>query len=178
MAIKLFRDTTKQLRSSVKQFVAKELDQDIGDMKADVLIDYVLKEIGPSVYNRAIADAQAFFQNRLADLEGVCYEPEFTYWAPGDDRSGRGSRATKAPRRMLAPSRSEPDSVTPPQPRQGRRRLRTIARPVFLWAGIDAIAVLRARSPRPRVVTSPLPPPPTVACQRALPTRLPRAERR
>jgi len=33
------------------------------------------------VYNRAIADAQAYFQERTVDLEGVCYEKEFTYWA-------------------------------------------------------------------------------------------------
>ena len=67
--------------------------------QSDLLIDYFLKEIGPSVYNRAIADAQAFVQNHLADLEGVCYESEFTYWTPGDGRSGPGHGTTKAPRR-------------------------------------------------------------------------------
>jgi hypothetical protein len=43
-----------------------------------------LKEIGAVVYNRAIADAQSYFQGRVADLEGVCYEKEFTYWAPAN----------------------------------------------------------------------------------------------
>jgi uncharacterized protein (DUF2164 family) len=80
MAIKLPEDTTKKLRASVQRYVREELEQDIGDLKADLLIDYVLKEIGPSVYNQAIADAQAYFSQRVTDLEGVCYEREFGYW--------------------------------------------------------------------------------------------------
>ena len=54
---------------------------------ADVVIDDKvtgwparLKEIGPSIYNQAIADAQSYFTGRVADLEGVCHEPEFGFW--------------------------------------------------------------------------------------------------
>jgi uncharacterized protein (DUF2164 family) len=56
------------------------MDQEIGDLKADLLLDYFLKEIAPTVYNQAITDAQAYFQVKAADLEGVCYEAEFGYW--------------------------------------------------------------------------------------------------
>jgi uncharacterized protein (DUF2164 family) len=80
MAIELSPETTKQLQSSIKRYFAENLDQDIGDLKAGMLLDYCLREIGPSVYNQAIADAQAYFQGRVGDLEGVCYEKEFTYW--------------------------------------------------------------------------------------------------
>jgi uncharacterized protein (DUF2164 family) len=73
-------DTTKRLKASIKRYFAEHHDEDIGDLKADMVLDFCLKEIGPSIYNKAIADAQAFMQARLADLEGVCYEPEFTYW--------------------------------------------------------------------------------------------------
>jgi uncharacterized protein (DUF2164 family) len=45
-----------------------------------MLLDYFLTEIGPTVYNQAISDAQTYFQGRVADLEAVCYEKEFTYW--------------------------------------------------------------------------------------------------
>ena len=82
MAIELSPETTKQLQASIKRYFAENLDQDIGDLKAGMLLNYCLKEIGPSIYNQAIADAQAYFQGRVGDLEGVCYEKEFTYWAP------------------------------------------------------------------------------------------------
>jgi len=80
--ITLSDDAKKRLRGSIQRFVAEHLDQDIGDLKADLILDYALREIGPTVYNQAIADAQAWFGARVADLEGVCYEKEFAYWSP------------------------------------------------------------------------------------------------
>jgi uncharacterized protein (DUF2164 family) len=80
MAITLPPETQKQLLASIKRYVDENFEQDIGDLKALKLLDYFLKEIGPSVYNQAIADAQGYFQARVADLEGVCFEKELTYW--------------------------------------------------------------------------------------------------
>ena len=82
MAIKLSPETTKRLEASIKRYVAENLEQDIGDLKAGMLLDYCLREIGPTIYNKAIADAQAYVHARVTDLDGVCYEKEFTYWLP------------------------------------------------------------------------------------------------
>ena len=87
MGIKLSSETTKQLQASIKRYVAENLDQDIGDLKAGLMLDFILKEIAPSIYNQAIADAQAYFQARVVDLEAICYEEEFSYW-PAPKRQG------------------------------------------------------------------------------------------
>lgn len=89
MPIELPDETARLLRASIKRYFAENLDQDIGDLKADLLLDFAVREIGPSVYNQAIADAQAYFQGRVADLEGVCFQKEFGYWPPkGPARPG------------------------------------------------------------------------------------------
>jgi uncharacterized protein (DUF2164 family) len=88
MAITLPPETTARLLASVKRYAAEHLEQDFGDLQARLLLDYCLKEVGPVVYNQAIADAQRYFQGRVADLEGVCYEHEFTYWPP----PGKGAK--------------------------------------------------------------------------------------
>ena len=90
MPITLPPETRKQLVASIKRYAAENLDEAIGDLKAGLLLDFCLKEIGPVVYNQAIADAQAYFQERAVDLEGVCYEKEFTFWAPKP--GGRSTR--------------------------------------------------------------------------------------
>jgi uncharacterized protein (DUF2164 family) len=90
VAITLPPDTTKRLQTSIKKFLSEQLDEDAGDLKATLFLDFCLQEIGPTIYNRAIADAQAYFTGRVQDLEGVCYEPEFTYWLQG--RSGARER--------------------------------------------------------------------------------------
>jgi uncharacterized protein (DUF2164 family) len=79
--ITLSPDTARRLRSSIKQYFAEHHDDEIGDLKAEMFLDFCLKEIAPTVYNKAVADAQAFMAGRVADLEGVCYEQEFMYWA-------------------------------------------------------------------------------------------------
>jgi len=89
MAITLAPDTKKQAVASIKQYAAKHLDQDIGDLQAGLLLDYFLKELAPSVYNQAIQDAQHYFQERASDLEGVCFEREFGYWRDGGNGRSR-----------------------------------------------------------------------------------------
>ena len=80
MAIKLPPETITRLVASIKRYAAENLDEEIGDLKAGLLLEYCLEEIGPSIYNQAIADAQSYFTGRVADLEGVCHEAEFGFW--------------------------------------------------------------------------------------------------
>ena len=80
MTIQLDSQTEDYLLGSIKQFFASELDDDIGDLKAGTVLDFFVREIGPSVYNQAIADAQESLERAVSDLSGARYEPEFDYW--------------------------------------------------------------------------------------------------
>ncbi|MGD9903514.1 MAG: DUF2164 domain-containing protein [Vicinamibacterales bacterium] len=81
MPIILPPDTTRRrLLESIRKYAAENLDEELGDLKAGLLLDFCLAEVGAVVYNQAIADAQAYFQERTTDLEGVCHQPEFTCW--------------------------------------------------------------------------------------------------
>jgi len=65
-------------------------DEGIDDLQAKLLLDFVLAEIGPSIYNAAITDAQVYLRDRVADLDSACFQPEFGYWPKGTTR--RSSR--------------------------------------------------------------------------------------
>jgi len=80
MAIKLHSETRQRLVVSIKRYFAENLEEEIGELKASLLLDFVLQEIGPSVYNQAVTDAQARMQEHVGDLDGSCFEPEFGYW--------------------------------------------------------------------------------------------------
>ena len=67
----------KQAIAALQQYFAANLDEEIGDLKAGLLLDFILSELGPSVYNQAIADARAFFDERSSDLAAICYHDEF-----------------------------------------------------------------------------------------------------
>lgn len=78
--ILLSTDARTRAVASLRRYFAEELEHEIGDLKAGLLLDFVLTEIGPTVYNAAIADARRYFQERAADLEGICFKAEFTFW--------------------------------------------------------------------------------------------------
>lgn len=80
MSIKLKDEARKRLIASIRRFFIEKLEEDIGDLKAALVLDFVLREIAPAVYNQAVADAQAFLQDKVADLEVSLYEPERGYW--------------------------------------------------------------------------------------------------
>lgn len=68
MTIDLSNDVRQHLTTSIKRFFAENMDE------------FCLEEIGPSIYNQAVADAQRYVQERVADLGGACYAPPFGYW--------------------------------------------------------------------------------------------------
>ncbi len=86
MPIQLEPESRKALIASIRRYAEENLDEEMGDLKAGLLLDYCLEEIGPTVYNKAIADARTFMLDRLADLESSCYEPELTYWPKTSSR--------------------------------------------------------------------------------------------
>ncbi len=87
--MKLDKETRKRLIASIRRYADEELELDMGELKASLLLDYIVEEVGPSVYNAAIRDARAYFFAKVEDLEGTCWEDELPYW-PQRDRSGRG----------------------------------------------------------------------------------------
>jgi len=76
-AIVLPDSARKQAIAALRQYFAANLDEEIGELKAGILLDFILSELGPSVYNQAIADARVFFEERTSDLAAICYRDEF-----------------------------------------------------------------------------------------------------
>jgi len=79
MAVKLSKGVEKRLVVSIRRYFAENMDDEIGGLKAGLILDYCVREIGPCIYNQAIADGQAL-QERVSELDGSCYRPEFGYW--------------------------------------------------------------------------------------------------
>ena len=89
MPVQLSDDTRQKVLASIRRYFSEQLDQDIGDLQAGLMLEFILKEVGPSIYNAAIGDAQTYMRDRVADLEGVCFEPELAYWPKGTTRRSR-----------------------------------------------------------------------------------------
>ena len=80
MSIELSQEARTQAVASIQRYVEENLEQRIGNIQAAALLGFFLEEIGPSVYNRAVADVQERMQARVLDLDIECHEDEFGYW--------------------------------------------------------------------------------------------------
>jgi uncharacterized protein (DUF2164 family) len=90
MAIELAKEARNQAVASIERYFREQLDERIGNIQAAALLNYFLEEIGPCIYNRAIADAQEQMQSRVSELDIECHADEFGYWRKHD---GAGRRA-------------------------------------------------------------------------------------
>jgi uncharacterized protein (DUF2164 family) len=86
MEIKLRKDMEQRLGASIQRYLVEHFDREAGELKANLFLRFCLEEIGPAIYNQAIADAQTYFQERVADLENVCFVKDGTYWTKGSGR--------------------------------------------------------------------------------------------
>ncbi len=80
MAIALSPQEIQETIHSLKKYFSAELDAEISDLKARLLLDYIIKEIAPFAYNQGVKDAEAFFRGKLEDLPATCFEPSLPYW--------------------------------------------------------------------------------------------------
>jgi uncharacterized protein (DUF2164 family) len=80
LPIKLNKLETEESVRSLQRYFREEFEQEIGEMRAQFLLDYFLKEIAPFAYNQGVNDAEMYFRAKLEDLSGSCYEPGLTYW--------------------------------------------------------------------------------------------------
>jgi uncharacterized protein (DUF2164 family) len=78
--IELSKQERADAIASIKRYFRENMPEPIGDLPADLLLNYLVEEIGPAIYNRAIADAQARLQQRVQDLDGELYSEPFQYW--------------------------------------------------------------------------------------------------
>ena len=78
--------------ASIQRYFSENMPEPIGELPAGLLLNYFLEEIGPLIYNRAIADAQARMQEHVVDLNGQLFADEFQYWPKADAKRKRRTR--------------------------------------------------------------------------------------
>jgi uncharacterized protein (DUF2164 family) len=80
MESELSKEARNTAIASLQRYFDENMPEPIGDLPAGLLLNFFLEEVGPAIYNHAIADAQARMTSRVADLHGELYEDEFQYW--------------------------------------------------------------------------------------------------
>lgn len=70
------KDEQRDLIPRIKTFVSQELDHEIGDLQASMLMDFFANTLGHAVYNRALYDAQALIAAKADEMAEALYALE------------------------------------------------------------------------------------------------------
>lgn len=60
-----------ELRDKIKAYFQNERDEEIGDLAASLILDFVIEELAPEFYNQGIFDAYKYFSDRTEDILGL-----------------------------------------------------------------------------------------------------------
>jgi uncharacterized protein (DUF2164 family) len=70
-AISLSEELKKQAVEEIKEYFIERRDEEIGQLAAELLLDFMMEKVGGIIYNQAIRDAQAFMSEKVEDLYGL-----------------------------------------------------------------------------------------------------------
>lgn len=74
--IKIPKEQKQELIANVQDYYYSEFSDEIGELAAENLVDFMLKELSPYIYNQAIADARATVEQKMLSLEEDLYALE------------------------------------------------------------------------------------------------------
>jgi len=75
--IKFSKEQKEALVPKIKEYLFNELDTEVGAFEAEFLLEFFNKEIGGSIYNKALQDASDEYRIRLETIhEDIIYDLE------------------------------------------------------------------------------------------------------
>jgi uncharacterized protein (DUF2164 family) len=78
--LSLSKEQKREILISLQRYFGENFEGELSDVQANSLLEYFLKEIAPFAYNKGVEDARNYFQGRVEDLPGACFEEPLTYW--------------------------------------------------------------------------------------------------
>lgn len=84
MSIEISKEARQVAIASIQRYFDENMDEPVGNIAADGLLGFFLAEVGPTIYNKAVADVQERLQVRVMEVDLEVHEDEFAYWRKQD----------------------------------------------------------------------------------------------
>lgn len=88
------KEQKADLHHSLQRYFSENLDGDLNEMQASLLVGYIMDEIAPFAYNQGVEDAQRFILRAVEELPGICFQEPMTYW---DSQRPGGGKVRRKP---------------------------------------------------------------------------------
>ncbi|MBA2176767.1 DUF2164 domain-containing protein [Halobacillus locisalis] len=65
----LKKEEKEYMIARIQEYFELERDESIGELAADQMLDYMVKEIGPFLYNKGIYDARQMLEQKVMNID-------------------------------------------------------------------------------------------------------------
>ena len=69
--IKLTKEQRIDMIASIKRYFEKEREEEIGDLGAGLLLDFIVERLAPEFYNQGIGDSAKYMEDRIEDMMSI-----------------------------------------------------------------------------------------------------------
>jgi len=69
--IELPKEKRREIIGRIRTFFLVNRDEDLGDLAAEIILDFFLDDIAPEIYNQGLQDSYDYLSDKLIDLLGL-----------------------------------------------------------------------------------------------------------
>lgn len=66
--LNLSKELKKQAVDDIKKYFLENRDEELGQLAAELLLDFMIEKVGKVIYNQGIKDAHTFMSEKVEDL--------------------------------------------------------------------------------------------------------------
>ena len=70
-AIKVTKEQRDEMIAAIKHYFLKNREEEIGDLQAGLMLDFILEEIAPEFYNQGVLDSYTYIKDTIEDLLSI-----------------------------------------------------------------------------------------------------------
>ena len=71
MEIELKKEVRALLVENLKRYFWQERNEELSNLGAELLLDFIINDLGPYIYNKGVEDCHAYMYERVEDLLGL-----------------------------------------------------------------------------------------------------------
>jgi uncharacterized protein (DUF2164 family) len=71
LSVNVTKERRTEMVSEIKNFFLKEREEEIGDLAAGMILDFMLEKIAPDIYNQGVDDSYKYIKDAAEDLLSI-----------------------------------------------------------------------------------------------------------
>lgn len=69
--IKLTKEKREYMISAIKAYFLEEKEEELGDLAAGLILNFIIEELAPEFYNQGVYDSYKYMNDRTEDLLSI-----------------------------------------------------------------------------------------------------------